>query len=61
MAKKLVTAIEQATGIKEILDYNDPNTPLGPFTRWQLYQNPDGRRENSSAAFLSPDILTVKV
>ncbi|WP_336788583.1 GMC family oxidoreductase [Paenibacillus sp. MMO-177] len=57
MAKKLVAAIEKATGFPEILDYNDPDTPLGPFSRWQLYQNPNGRRENSSAAFLSQDIM----
>jgi choline dehydrogenase len=58
MAQKLTSAIERATGFPEILDYNDPKTPLGPFTRWQLFQNPDGRRENSSAAFLSPSIMT---
>jgi choline dehydrogenase len=58
IAKKLVSAIEQATGFKEILDYNDPKTPLGSFTRWQLYQNPDGQRESSSTAFLSSDIMT---
>ncbi|MGG4219179.1 GMC family oxidoreductase [Paenibacillus jamilae] len=58
MAKKLTLAIERATGFPEILDYNDPKTPLGPFTRWQLYQKPDGRRENSSTAFLSPVIMT---
>lgn len=58
MAKKLVSAIEQATGFKEILDYNDPKTPLGPFTRWQLFQKPNGQRESSSTAFLSSDIMT---
>lgn len=57
IAKKLVLAIEQATGFEEILDYNDPKTPLGPFTRWQLFQKPNGRRESSSTAFLSPDIM----
>jgi choline dehydrogenase len=58
MAKKLVSAIERATGFKEILDYNDPKTPLGPFTRWQLYQKLNGQRESSSTAFLSSDIMT---
>lgn len=58
MAKKLVAAIEQATGFKEILDYNDPATPLGPFTRWQLYQDPSDRRVSASTAFLSPDVMT---
>lgn len=58
MAEKLVAAIGQATGFQEILDYNDPKTPLGPFTRWQLYQKANGRRVSSSTAFLSSDIMT---
>jgi choline dehydrogenase len=57
MTEKFTAAVEQATGYPEILDYNDPRTPLGPFTRWQLYQNPNGTRENSSSAFLSSDIM----
>ncbi|MGG1554729.1 GMC family oxidoreductase [Paenibacillus ferrarius] len=59
MAKKLVAAIERATGFSEILDYNNPKTTIGPFTRWQLYQQPNGRRESSSTAFLSSDVLTL--
>lgn len=58
MAQKLVLAIEQATGFKRILDYNNPATPLGPFTRWQLYQKPNGRRESSSTAFLANDVVS---
>jgi choline dehydrogenase len=58
MANKLVLAIEQATGFKEIFDYNDPKTLLGPFTRWHLYQKPNGQRESSSTSFLSSDIMT---
>ena len=58
MADKLVSAIERATGFQEILDYNDPDTPIGPFTRWQLYQQPNGNRESSSTAFLSRDVIT---
>ncbi|SMF74332.1 choline dehydrogenase [Paenibacillus uliginis N3/975] len=58
MANKLVSAIEQATGFPEILDYNTPETTLGPFTRWQLFQKPNGERESSSTAFLSSDIIT---
>lgn len=57
MVEKLVTAMERATGFPRILDYNDPNTPLGPFTRWQLYQMPNGIRESSDTAFLSPDVV----
>ena len=58
MTKKLITALSQATGFPEILDYNDPNTPLGPFTRYQLYQFPNGIRESADSAFLSNDIMT---
>ncbi|PTM57504.1 GMC family oxidoreductase [Desmospora activa] len=58
MAKKLVLAMKRATGFPEILDYNDPRTPLGPFTRWQLTQKPNGRRESASTAFLSADMIT---
>lgn len=54
MATKFVTAVEEATGFQEILDYNAPQTPLGPFTRWQLFQKSDGRRESSSTAYLKP-------
>ncbi len=58
VTQKLVRAIEQATGYPVISDYNDPNTPLGPFLRWQLYQQPNGARESSATAFLSADIMT---
>lgn len=57
MTEKFTAAVERATGYPEIVDYNDPRTPLGPFTRWQLYQNPNGTRESSSSAFLSSDIM----
>ncbi|CAG7609390.1 putative GMC-type oxidoreductase [Paenibacillus solanacearum] len=57
MALKLTEAIEKATGYAKIVDYNDPRTPIGPFTRWQLYQNPNGTRESSSTAFLSTKVL----
>ncbi|MBW8348950.1 GMC family oxidoreductase [Bacillus sp. IITD106] len=57
MTKKLVLAMEQATGFNQILDYNDPKTPIGPFTRWQLFQRNNGRRESSSTAFLSSDVM----
>lgn len=58
MALKLTEAIERATGHTKILDYNDPETPIGPFTRWQLYQKLNGRRESSSTAFLSTRVNT---
>lgn len=58
ISKKLVSSIEHVTGLNKILDYNDPKTPLGPFTRWQLYQKTNGQRESSSTAFFSSDIMT---
>ncbi len=60
MAEKIVSAIGDATGFKEILDYNNPDTPIGPFTRWQLTQKPNGGRDSASMAFLSPDIVNYK-
>lgn len=57
MSKKIVSAIVRATGFNEILDYNSPNTPLGPFTRWQLTQKPNGLRESAATAFLSSNIV----
>ncbi|MCQ6268782.1 GMC family oxidoreductase, partial [Fictibacillus sp. WQ 8-8] len=58
ISQKLVRAIVQSTGVEKISDYNDPTTPIGAFTKWQLYQKRNGRRESSSTAFLSPDIMT---
>jgi choline dehydrogenase len=58
MTRKITAAISQATGFPEILDYNDPNTPLGPFAGYQLYQRPDGIRDSADSAFLSGDIMT---
>lgn len=58
VTKKFTAAISQATGLPEILDYNDPNTPIGPFARYQLYQLPDGTRASADSAFLSSDIMT---
>jgi choline dehydrogenase len=57
MAEKIVLAIEQATGFNRILDYNNPDTPIGPFLQNQYTQKPDGTRESSSTAFLSKDIV----
>lgn len=58
VARKFVAAITQTTGFPEIVDYNDPNTPIGPFLRYQLYQTPDGRRASADSAFLSADIMS---
>ncbi|NRT71886.1 GMC family oxidoreductase N-terminal domain-containing protein [Clostridium beijerinckii] len=56
-AEDIVLAIEQATGFHRIIDYNNPNTPIGPFVKNQYTQKPNGTRESSSTAFLSRDII----
>lgn len=58
VARKFVEAISRATSYPEVLDYNDPTTPLGPFLRYQLYQRPNGIRASADTAILSPDIMT---
>lgn len=37
-----------------ITDYNDPTTPIGSFTRWSLFEQPNGDRASSSTDFLYP-------
>lgn len=39
-------------GYPEIDDYNDPETPIGAFSYWQLTQKRDRNRESSATAFL---------
>ena len=50
-------AVHRAAQVPEILDYNDPCTSIGSFTRWQLTQKADGSRESSDTAFLFPDAI----
>lgn len=57
MTMKFVAAIEQGTGYDKILNYNDHNTPIGPFYKWHLTQKPNGNRESSSTAYLSEDVV----
>lgn len=59
MAIKLSQAITNATGLSQITlnDYNNPDTPLGPFTAWELFQKPDTTRCSSPVAFLGPEIM----
>ncbi len=57
---KFVQAVQTATGLPEIVDYNDPATPVGPFSRWQLTQKPNGSRESSDTAFLFPCAIDQK-
>lgn len=52
MATRFVTSIANITESPPILDYNNPNTAIGAFTRWQLFQNTDGTRESTVSAYL---------
>lgn len=54
---KFTAAFEEASGYDAIEDYNDPQTPIGPFKGWQLYQKPDGKRASASVVFLSEDVV----
>jgi choline dehydrogenase len=57
----LISTMSAGYGIPEIDDYNDPDTPLGPFRYWQLQERwddtPDFRRETSQKAFLGPTVM----
>lgn len=56
LVEKLMTAIENATMLECIDDYNDPRTPVGPFAHYQVYQKPDGSRASASICFLNEEI-----
>lgn len=57
---KFTDAIAAATGVPIVIDYNDPNTPIGATTRMQYTQSGvDGRLRLSSAnAFLNDTVVT---
>jgi len=60
MATKLADALSLMSGKPVVNDYNNPGDEVGSFTRWSLFQNPDGTRASSSTNFLKPilgDIL----
>jgi choline dehydrogenase len=60
MATKFSQAVTNALGYVGIPDddYNNPATPLGPFTRWELFQNPNTTRCSAATAFLGPSVMT---
>lgn len=58
MTKIVIEAISRAINLTGISDYNDPNTPIGPSKRYQLYQLLDGMRTSADTTFLSHDITT---
>ncbi len=53
------TANPLVENIPIVEDYNDPNTPLGAFSKWQNTVQPNLNRESSSTAFLGPNVMTV--
>lgn len=57
---KFTDAISVATGVPIVIDYNDPNTPIGASTRLQYTQSgANGRLRLSSAnAFLNNKVVT---
>ena len=54
MTQKFANAITRVTNQVEVIDYNDPNTPIGGFQTWQLTSFPNGSRGSSSRAYLEP-------
>lgn len=56
LIEKLMSAMENATGLKRVEDYNDPSTPIGPFARYQVFQKPNGDRASASVCFLSEEV-----
>jgi len=60
VSQKFTQAIINATGFPFVLDYNDPNTPIGASTQLQYTQSiPDGSlRMSSAATFLNSSVIT---
>lgn len=58
LANVLANWTSIATGIPVNPDYNNPSgTPFGPFTRYQVTQFPDGKRESSWTAAFPASVL----
>jgi choline dehydrogenase len=55
MAMKFVDAVVTATGLPAVDDYN--KDPLGPFSKWQLTQQPNTNRSSSATAFLRENVI----
>lgn len=60
LSQKFAAAVVKATGFPFVLDYNDPQTPIGASTQMQLTQRgANGRyRVSSATAFLNDKIVT---
>lgn len=59
LSKKFTKAVIKATGLPFVLDFNDPNTPIGPSSQFQVTQHGDnGRfRDSSAVSFLNKGAL----
>lgn len=62
MSAKFNRATIEATGFPTVIDYNDPNTPIGPSFYIQLAQKGDGGkfRVSSAKSFLNRAVITPK-
>jgi choline dehydrogenase-like flavoprotein len=60
LSQKVTGAIVASTGVPFVLDYNDPNTPIGASSQFQYTQKgPDGElRVSSATAFLNRKVMT---
>jgi len=60
VAQKFTQAVINATGFPFVLDYNDPNTPIGASSQFQYTQSgPNGLlRVSSATAFLNDTVVT---
>lgn len=59
VSQKFTQAEITATGFPFVLDYNDPNTPIGVSSQFQYTQSPDGLlRVSSATAFLNEKVMT---
>lgn len=61
-AEFLLEAFAETSGFPPIQDYNNPATPLGPFTRWDYQEQFDKGyiRESAAFAFLGQDVVDPK-
>lgn len=59
VSMKFCSAIERATGLPRVKDYNDPESLLGPFTQWDYTQYPDGVRASSDLVFLNDKVEVI--
>jgi choline dehydrogenase-like flavoprotein len=59
VSKKFTKAIIEATHTDFVVDYNDPETPIGASSQFQYTQNPSGiLRVSSVNAFLNDEVVT---